>query len=215
MKAKAVSVLRSKRGLHRGNGAKPSAVELTSQTTNEWQANTMATFILRVAKPVERQKSIQPLNQHHLKAAAGCQSVASLRAGGSSQGGRAIFRLPGRRRTWRPIGKPAGAGLVRLLRNAEVETGFILITRGNGQRQLGEDAHRPQHRPARAAHGWFGGHSHESSSLIFQPAATRVFLAASGESGRQPVSPSLLVSSGSRRGPKDAGRGKIIPMLPK
>ena len=127
-----------------------------------------------------------------------CQRAASLCAGGSSQRGRAIFRLPGSRRTWRPIGKPAGTGLRRRPGNAEVKTGFILITRGNGQRQLGEDAHRPQHRPARAAPGWFGGHSHESSSLIREPAATRVFLAASGESGRQQV---FIVVAGSAREP--------------
>ena len=132
-----------------------------------------------------------------------CQRAASLRAGGSSQGGRAIFRLPGSRRTWRPIGKPAGTGLRRRPGNAEVKTGFILITRGNGQRQLGEDAHRPQHRPARAAPGWFGGHSHESSSLIREPAATRVFLAASGEPGRQQV---FIVVAGSAREPVGSQR---------
>ena len=59
MKVKTVSALRSKRGLHRMNGAEPQVVGLTPQTTNEWKANTMRTYILRAAKPVEPQKSIR------------------------------------------------------------------------------------------------------------------------------------------------------------
>jgi len=59
MKGKAVSALRSKRGLHRVNGAEPPVVGLTPQTTNEWKANTMKTYILRHSQPVEPQKSIR------------------------------------------------------------------------------------------------------------------------------------------------------------
>jgi transposase len=60
MKANKVSALRSKRGLHRVNGAEPPVVGLTPQTTNEWKANTMKTYILRDSQPVEPQKSIRP-----------------------------------------------------------------------------------------------------------------------------------------------------------
>jgi hypothetical protein len=55
MKAKAVSALRSKRGLHRVNGAEPPVVGLTPQTTHERRANTMQTYLLRVPKTVEPQ----------------------------------------------------------------------------------------------------------------------------------------------------------------
>src|SRR5882757_4544398 len=55
MEGKAVSALRSKRGLRRENGAEPPVVGLTSQTTNEWKANTMKPYILRDAQPVEPQ----------------------------------------------------------------------------------------------------------------------------------------------------------------
>src|ERR1035438_9603951 len=57
MKAKAVSALRSKRGLRRVNGAEPQVVGLTPQTTNEKKTDIMKTYILRPAKPVEPQKS--------------------------------------------------------------------------------------------------------------------------------------------------------------
>ena len=60
MEVKAVSALRSKRGLHRVNGAEPPVVGLTPQTTNEWKANTMKPYILRTPKGVESQKSIRP-----------------------------------------------------------------------------------------------------------------------------------------------------------
>src|SRR5487761_2055315 len=60
MKANKVSALRSKRGLHRVRGAEPPVVGLTPQTTNEWKANTMKTYILRQPKPVEPQKATRP-----------------------------------------------------------------------------------------------------------------------------------------------------------
>src|ERR1035438_2734904 len=60
MKANKVSALRSKRGLHRVNGAEPPVVGLTPRTTNEWKANTMKTYILREPKPVESQKASRP-----------------------------------------------------------------------------------------------------------------------------------------------------------
>src|ERR1019366_5221214 len=56
MKAKQVSALRSKRGLHRMNGAEPQVVGLTPQTTMKRKANTMKTYILRQPKTVESQK---------------------------------------------------------------------------------------------------------------------------------------------------------------
>jgi len=56
MKVKTVSALRSKRGLHRANGAEPQVVGLTPQTTDIRKTDTMKTYILRTAKPVERQK---------------------------------------------------------------------------------------------------------------------------------------------------------------
>jgi hypothetical protein len=60
MKVKAVSALRSKRGLRPVmRVAEPPVVGLTPQTTNEWKANTMKPYILRDPKPVERQKSIR------------------------------------------------------------------------------------------------------------------------------------------------------------
>jgi hypothetical protein len=45
MKAKAVSALRSKRGLHRVNGAEPQVVGLTPQTTNERETDTIGDVI--------------------------------------------------------------------------------------------------------------------------------------------------------------------------
>ena len=59
MKANRVSALRSKRGLHRVNGAEPQVVGLTPQTTDERKTDTMKTYILRDPKPVEPQKSIR------------------------------------------------------------------------------------------------------------------------------------------------------------
>ena len=54
MKGKAVSALRSKRGLRPGKeDAEPPVVGLTPQTTNERGANTMKTYILRDPKTVE------------------------------------------------------------------------------------------------------------------------------------------------------------------
>lgn len=57
MKARKVSALRSKRGLHRVNGAEPQVVGLTPQTTDNRKTDTMKTNILRQPKPVELQKS--------------------------------------------------------------------------------------------------------------------------------------------------------------
>jgi len=57
MKVEKVSALRNKRGLRRVNGAEPQVVGLTPRTTNEWNANTMKTYILRQAKAVEPQKT--------------------------------------------------------------------------------------------------------------------------------------------------------------
>src|ERR1035437_1387609 len=59
MKANTVSALRSKRGLHRVNGAEPQVVGLTPQTTDNRKANTMKTYILRPSPPVEPQKTIR------------------------------------------------------------------------------------------------------------------------------------------------------------
>ena len=60
MKVKTVSALRSKRGLRPVmRVAEPQVVGLTPQTTNEWKANTMKTYILRDSQPVEPQKSIR------------------------------------------------------------------------------------------------------------------------------------------------------------
>jgi len=60
MKVKAVSALRSKRGLHRVSGVEPQVVGLTPQTTDERKTDTMKTYILRDPKPVEPQKSTRP-----------------------------------------------------------------------------------------------------------------------------------------------------------
>src|ERR1017187_9563638 len=57
MKANKVSALRSKRGLHRVNGAEPQVVGLTPQTTDIRKTDTMKTYILRQPKTVEPQKS--------------------------------------------------------------------------------------------------------------------------------------------------------------
>src|ERR1035437_5370394 len=59
MKAKRVSALRSRGGLHRVNGAEPQVVGLTPQTTDNRKANTMKTYILRPSPPVEPQKTIR------------------------------------------------------------------------------------------------------------------------------------------------------------
>src|ERR1039457_6938069 len=59
MKVKQVSALRSKRGLHRVNGAEPPVVGLTPQTTMKRKANTMKTYILRSTKTVESQKPVR------------------------------------------------------------------------------------------------------------------------------------------------------------
>jgi len=56
MKVKAVSALRSKRGLHRVKGAEPQVVGLTPLITTKRKANTMTTYILRDSKTVEPQK---------------------------------------------------------------------------------------------------------------------------------------------------------------
>jgi len=56
MKVKAVSALRSERGLRRVNGAEPQVVGLTPQTTMKRKANTMKTYILRQPETVESQK---------------------------------------------------------------------------------------------------------------------------------------------------------------
>ncbi len=57
MKANKVSALRSKRGLHRVNGAEPQVVGLTPQTTDERKTDTMKTYILRrVSSPVRAAK---------------------------------------------------------------------------------------------------------------------------------------------------------------
>jgi len=60
MKVKTVSALRSKRGLHRVNGAEPQVVGLASVTTDERKTDTMKTYILRNPKPVQPQKAIRP-----------------------------------------------------------------------------------------------------------------------------------------------------------
>jgi hypothetical protein len=71
MKVKTVSALRSKRGLHRANGAEPpieAVPQLTDTNPNnqeqlsnlERKTDTMKTYILRQPKPVELQKSSRP-----------------------------------------------------------------------------------------------------------------------------------------------------------
>ena len=60
MKVKAVSALRSKRGLHRVNGAEPQVVGLTPQTTDIRKTDTMKTYILRQVRTVESEKSAGP-----------------------------------------------------------------------------------------------------------------------------------------------------------
>src|SRR5277367_4208860 len=62
MKVKTVSALRSKRGLHRVNGAEPQVVGLTPQATDERKTDTMKTYILRHSQPVQPQKSPRPLH---------------------------------------------------------------------------------------------------------------------------------------------------------
>src|ERR1035437_10200009 len=64
MKVKQVSALRSKRGLHRVNGAEPQVVGLTPQTTDIRKTDirktdTMKTYILRQPKTVESQKPVR------------------------------------------------------------------------------------------------------------------------------------------------------------
>jgi hypothetical protein len=60
MKAKAVSALRSERGLRRVSGAEPQVVGLTPQTTDERKTDTMKKYILRDPKPVQPQKASRP-----------------------------------------------------------------------------------------------------------------------------------------------------------
>ena len=75
MKGKAVSALRSKRGLRPVmRVAEPPVVGLTPQTTNEWKANTMKTYILRHSQPVEPQKPIRSPRQKNF-----APKTASLR----------------------------------------------------------------------------------------------------------------------------------------
>jgi len=60
MKVKPVSALRSKRGLHHGNGAEPQVVGLTPQTpqtTDIPKSDNMTTFIMRQPKSVQPQKT--------------------------------------------------------------------------------------------------------------------------------------------------------------
>jgi hypothetical protein len=60
MKAKAVSALRSKRGMRPvGQVAEPPVVGLTPRTMNERRANTMKTYLLREPKTVELQKTLR------------------------------------------------------------------------------------------------------------------------------------------------------------
>src|ERR1017187_2135260 len=85
MKVKQVSALRSKRGLHRVNGAEPQVVGLTPQTTMKRKANTMKTYILRPAPPVEPQKTIRsprPKTAAPLTAAALLEGPAAPKAPG-------------------------------------------------------------------------------------------------------------------------------------
>ena len=61
MKEKAVSALRSKRGLRPVmRVAEPQVVGLASVTTDERKTDTMKTYILRNLKPVQPQKAIRP-----------------------------------------------------------------------------------------------------------------------------------------------------------
>ena len=61
MKGKAVSALRSKRGLRPVmRVAEPQVVGLTPQTTEERKTDTMKTYILRDPKPVQPQKASRP-----------------------------------------------------------------------------------------------------------------------------------------------------------
>src|SRR5437867_2515494 len=60
MKAKAVSALRSKRGLRPGvRDAEPQVVGLAPQTTKARRANTMKTYILRDPQTVEPQNPLR------------------------------------------------------------------------------------------------------------------------------------------------------------
>ena len=69
MKVKAVSALRSKRGLHRVNGAEPQVVGLTPQTTDIRKTDTMKTYILRQVRTVESEKSAGPARRKPVAAA--------------------------------------------------------------------------------------------------------------------------------------------------
>ncbi len=69
MKVKAVSALRSKRGLHRVNGAEPQVVGLTPQTTDIRKTDTMKTYILRQVRTVESEKSAGPARPKPVAAA--------------------------------------------------------------------------------------------------------------------------------------------------
>ena len=57
MKVNKVSAFRVKRGLRRVSGAESQVVGLTPQRIDEWKTDTMKTFILRPAKPVETEIS--------------------------------------------------------------------------------------------------------------------------------------------------------------
>jgi hypothetical protein len=109
MKGEAVSALRSKRGLHRMNGAEPPVVGLTPQTTQERSANTMKTYLLRDPKTVEPQSTAcraprarQPLNPQlstlnrlRVRAAGADVRGGKKRGGGGAagdDGGRLGFR---------------------------------------------------------------------------------------------------------------------------
>jgi len=67
MKANKVSALRSKRGLHRVNGAEPPVVTRTPQTTDIWKTDAMTPYILRQPKPVEPEKSGGDASPHRWK----------------------------------------------------------------------------------------------------------------------------------------------------
>src|SRR6187402_3008853 len=69
MKAKAVSALRSKRGLRRASGAEPQVVGLTPQTTNDRRTDTMKTYLLRQPQTVESQNVRRPSRPRRVAAA--------------------------------------------------------------------------------------------------------------------------------------------------
>jgi len=67
MKVKKLSALRSKRALHRMNGAEPQVVGLTPQTTDIRKTDAMTPYILRQPKPVEPEKSGGDASPHRWK----------------------------------------------------------------------------------------------------------------------------------------------------